>query len=85
MHLVSNLKAEGSGPACANIFFYSENSGGAENAAENSGTNSKIFFCCMYESIVYDIRSVHRKLTSRLVTVYVFTLIAWKIAIRTAQ
>jgi hypothetical protein len=51
-HLFSNLKVEGSRPACAKIFFrYTTGKFlGAENAAENSGTNSKILFCYMYES-----------------------------------
>ena len=47
-----------------------ENSDGAENSAEISGINGINFFCSMYESIVYDIRSGYQKLTLRLVTVY---------------
>jgi hypothetical protein len=42
-YLLHNLKVEDSRPACENIFSVTppENSGGAENSAENSGTNGK--------------------------------------------
>jgi hypothetical protein len=42
----------GSRPACAQVFFKTppENSSGAENSAEISGTNGINFFCYMYES-----------------------------------
>ncbi len=52
-YLDHNLKVEGLHPACAQIFFSvtpPENSGGAENLAENPGTNGKTSFCSMYES-----------------------------------
>jgi hypothetical protein len=45
-HLVGNRKVEGRAQPVLNYFsgIPSENSGGAENAAENSGTNGKNFF-----------------------------------------
>ncbi len=54
-YLVCNLKVEDSRPACAQVFFKTspENSGGAENSAEISGTNGLNFFCYMYESSLW--------------------------------
>jgi hypothetical protein len=48
----SNLKVEGSRPACAQVFSKTspENSSGAENSSEISGTNGINFFCYKYES-----------------------------------
>ncbi len=50
-YLVGDLKIEGSRPTCAQCFSVTppENSGGAENSAELSGTNGIHFFCSMYE------------------------------------
>ncbi len=69
-YLLHNLKVEGWCPACAQIYVKPlENSGGAENSAEISGTNGKkVFAPCT--NLVCNIRSGYQKLTSRLVTVY---------------
>ena len=51
-YLVHSLKVESSRPACTQILSITppENSGGAENSTETSGTNGINFFCYMYES-----------------------------------
>jgi hypothetical protein len=49
-YLLPNLNVEGSRPPCAQILVTPpENSGGAENSTENSGSHVKNFFCSMYE------------------------------------
>jgi hypothetical protein len=50
-YLLPNLKVGGWRLPCAQtLFLYTtENSGGAEKSAENSGSHAKNFFCSMYE------------------------------------